>query len=259
MAKKMNAVFVQSELFDESVYEESNKKLKEFYMEQFKDCIYVNPETKEKEVHIYVKPSEKILSQEEEEREIFGDVTWWEHKGKMQQDFFELQCEINKIEQDSKFQKAEEERIAKENAERELKKQIMDAREKIKDTLPHFENPKNDNEVLLNLQWDLFHGDESAWGKLLNLSLIVCKNLVRKHMKSQKMFLDEIEQDERSSIAMEYGLRRFNKTVGYCCTTNFITFFSDCVTHAMKYFTTEDTISHVESIREESRMKRITY
>lgn len=104
--------------------------------------------------------------------------------------------------------------------------------------LPHYDEPKNDSERLLNFQYDYIkNNNQSAWGELITLSFIVTKRLVWKWMKSHRVQLDEIEQDEKTSIAVEYVLRRYKTRIGYCVTKNFITALNDGVKHAMLYTT----------------------
>lgn len=104
--------------------------------------------------------------------------------------------------------------------------------------LPHYDEPKNDSERLLNYQYDYIkNNNQSAWGELITLSFIVTKRLVWKWMKSHRVQLDEIEQDEKTSIAVEYVLRRYKTRIGYCVTKNFITALNDGVKHAMLYTT----------------------
>lgn len=103
--------------------------------------------------------------------------------------------------------------------------------------LPYFEHPKGDNQVLLNYQHDYIkYGDTAAWGKLLELAFEVTKRLIWAWLKEHRdVYLDEIGQDEKASIAMEYVLRRYSKNVGWYVDKNFIGALKGGVMHAMSY------------------------
>lgn len=117
--------------------------------------------------------------------------------------------------------------------------------------LPYYQNPKNDAERLMNYQFDYIkNGSEQAWGELITLSFKVTKRLVWKWMKSHKLRLDDIEQDEKTSIAVEYVLRRYKTRIGYCVTKNFITTLEKGVEHAMLYKTKMDVeTDYIEDIK----------
>lgn len=142
----------------------------------------------------------------------------------LQADLFDI-SEITQINID--IQKAEHER------------QNLEARQKL--VLPYFDNPQNDNERLLNYQYEyLKNNDNKAWGELITLAFIVAKRLVWKWMKVKKIALDDIEQDEKTSIAVEYVLRRYKTHVGYYIEKNYISALKDGVRHAMLYVTKLD-------------------
>lgn len=134
------------------------------------------------------------------------------------------------------FDVAEVERINIELGRRRHEEENRKARQAL--ILPHYEEPQNDSERLLNYQYDYIKkGSEEAWGHLIELAFVVTKRLVWRWMKNHKIKLDEIEQDEKTSIAVEYVLRRYKTRVGYCVTKNYITALNDGVKHAMLYTT----------------------
>lgn len=120
--------------------------------------------------------------------------------------------------------------------QKQQEEQNIKARQSLE--LPYYSNPKNDSERLLNYQYEYIkNNNEKAWGDLITLSFIVTKRLVWRWMKLHKLQLDDIEQDEKTSIAVEYVLRRYKTRIGYCVTKNFITALNDGVKHAMLYTT----------------------
>lgn len=145
-------------------------------------------------------------------------------KGLMQSDLFDV---------------AEIEQINADIVQKQHDQANLDARKLLR--LPYYENPKNDAEKLMNYQHDyIMNNSQDAWGKLIQLSFVVTKRLVWRWMKTHKMRMDEIEQDEKTSIAVEYVLRRYKTRIGYCVTKNFITALQSGVEHAMLYKTKLD-------------------
>lgn len=130
-------------------------------------------------------------------------------------------------------------RINEEIKEKEHYRLNMIARKSLNP--PYYDDPQNDNERLLNYQYEYLKNDNQyAWGQLIELSFIVAKRLVWKWMKQKRVRLDEIEQDEKTSIAVEYVLRRYKTNIGYCINTNYISALKDGVKHAMLYITKLD-------------------
>lgn len=139
----------------------------------------------------------------------------------MQSDLFNVQ-EVEKENEEKKQKEHEEKNLA-------ARKQLV---------IPYFDNPQNDNEMLFNYQYEYIkNNSEKAWGDLITLSFKVTKRLVWLWMKKNKLHLDAIEQDEKTSIAVEYVLRRYKKNIGYCINKNFISALKEGVKHAMLYTT----------------------
>lgn len=156
----------------------------------------------------------------EDEEEEFLDIETVKHKGKLQDDMFDVE-EIEAVNNSIKQQQHD-------NAIKEAQKHMI---------LPYFESPDSDNELLLNYQHDFIkNGDKNAWGKLLSLAFEVTKRLIWAWLKEHRdVYLDEIGQDEKASIAMEYVLRRYSKNVGWYVKKNYIGALKGGVMHAMGY------------------------
>ena len=163
------------------------------------------------------KSANVAIDDEEEEFQVVESV---KSKGKLQEDIFNV-AEIEAINNEIKQKQHE---IAVKEAQKYM-------------NLPYFENPKGDNQILLNYQHDYIkYGDTAAWGKLLELAFEVTKRLIWKWLKEHPdVYLDDISQDEKASIAMEYVLRRYTKNVGWYVEKNFIGTLKDGVIHAMSY------------------------
>lgn len=163
------------------------------------------------------KSANVVIDDEEEEFHVVESV---KSKGKLQEDIFNV-AEIEAINNEIKQKQHE---IAVKEAQKHM-------------NLPYFEHPKGDNQILLNYQHDYIkYGDTAAWGKLLELAFEVTKRLIWAWLKEHRdVYLDDISQDEKASIAMEYVLRRYTKNVGWYVEKNFIGTLKGGVIHAMSY------------------------
>lgn len=151
-------------------------------------------------------------------------ISEYEGKGVMQNDLFDVQ----KVEEDNKVIKAEEHR-----------KQVEEAQQKME--LPYFPEPKNDNEKLLNFQYEYIKNkDQKAWGELLKLAFVVAGRIVRKEVFENKLPYDSLDREEKTSIAVEYVLRRYSKDVGWYVSRNYISALKKGVFHAIYYQTKKD-------------------
>lgn len=163
------------------------------------------------------KSANVAIDDEEEEFQVVESV---KSKGKLQEDIFNV-AEVEAINNEIKQKQHEE-------AVKEAQKHM---------NLPYFEHPKGDNQILLNYQHDYIkYGDTAAWGKLLELAFEVTKRLIWAWLKKHRdVYLDDISQEEKASIAMEYVLRRYKKNVGWYVEKNFIGALKGGVIHAMSY------------------------
>lgn len=160
-------------------------------------------------------------------------------RGLMQNDLFDVSEIVQTNEQ-----------IKKEEHQRKN----LEARKNLK--LLHYEHPKNQNEELMNYQYEfLINNSQIAWGKLITLSFEVTKKLVWKAVREQSLPLDEIDVEERTSIAVEYILRRYQTRIGYCVQKNYIYALNQAVCHALHYITKLDSnTSYLEdSVKEHSK------
>lgn len=74
--------------------------------------------------------------------------------------------------------------------------------------LPYFPEPKNDNETLLNYQYEFYHSDkQKALKKMYTLSLTICRRMVNQYMQSKKVYFPDA--DEKAHDAAMYVLTRF--------------------------------------------------
>lgn len=204
MKKKQAQSNDQGMLFTESECDELQEILKNNYREQFEKARYVPEAEEESEDLIELPTTHQVLQQS-----VFAD------------------SEIEDCQQISDKMNADN-----------LQNAILEARKNI--IPPRYAHPKNDNEWLFNFQYDfIVNGSQEAYGHLLELSFTVTKRLIRRWLAKMggKVFWDEITQDEKTMEAIVYVLRRYSTTVGWYCSTNFITVLNDGVRHVTKYQT----------------------
>ena len=115
--------------------------------------------------------------------------------------------------------------------------------------LPYYDDPVNDNELLLNYQHDwLVKSDFGARQKMFELGYKVMHRLLwRKMKKGGCGFLDKEQQDDIVSNAFIYVFRRFD--YGYCVTKNFITVLNDGLRHALLYKTMANAETSLDAIK----------
>lgn len=208
----------QADLFDTSELDELQLQVQQNYQEIVKKNLYVFVEE----------------SADDDVSQISEEVVT---KGRIESDLFDV-AEIDKINADIEAEK--------------LEKAVKEAYKTM--DLPYFENPRTDTEKLLNYQFEYIkNGNPAAYAKLLDLAFQVCKNLVRWYLKTHKdMYLDEIGQDEKASIAMEYVIRRYKYNIGWYVRENYVGALKGGVLHAMTYEnTTDKNTIYVENPRSE--------
>ena len=104
--------------------------------------------------------------------------------------------------------------------------------------LKTFQNPKNDNEMLFNLQFDyLVFNDSEAWQKMWLITYKVAERLIVKYCKKHRIYFNNEQITERKLITCEYLLRRYKKGCNYYVRSNFISAIKDASKHALLYKT----------------------
>lgn len=161
----------------------------------------------------------------------------------------ELESSHRVISEDDLFSISDIENENKKIVEKEHEEKNLKARESLE--LKRYENPKNENEMLFNFQYDyLKNNDEDSYQKLQEMASLVTERLIWKWMATHKLRLSSEEQTERCSIAVEYVLRRYKTRIGYCVTKNFITTLQKGVEHAMLYKTKlDENTDYIEDLK----------
>ena len=115
---------------------------------------------------------------------------------------------------------------------RKQKEKFFESYKKLK----HFEEPKNDNERLLNYQYEfLVLGSKKAWDNLFILATKVAQRIVVKQVRNKHLAVDAIDIPEKVSVAVEYVMRRYKNNSGWVVRDNYISAIKSGVIHALYY------------------------
>lgn len=129
--------------------------------------------------------------------------------------------------------------------ERQLEFSFMEeVRTEEKRTLPYFENPRDDNQRLLNCQHDwLVNGDKDAWAELWRLSEKVARRMVQSLGRKHGWRFTGEDLDDRVMVAIEYVLRRYRD--GWYVKKAYLKALKEGVIHALWYRTKRDESEQV--------------
>ena len=112
-----------------------------------------------------------------------------------------------------------------------------------KPALPYFNEPKDDNERLLNLQYEyLQYGSSDAWDGLWKLSYKVALGMVRSMCAAKRLRLDCDEVQDKAVAACEYVLRRYKTRKGWHVKSSFMSVIKHGVVHALFYRSNADEL-----------------
>ena len=104
--------------------------------------------------------------------------------------------------------------------------------------LPHYSAPKNDNERLLNYQYDYkVHGDRRALNKIYELGKEIAYKYINVYTCENKLFKQlspEIRQ-EKAHNAITYIVARYLKVNGWAIKKSFTSYIYLRVRHELLY------------------------
>jgi hypothetical protein len=102
--------------------------------------------------------------------------------------------------------------------------------------LPHWEEPKDDNERLLTLQYNfLVKGDQSAWLELWQLTENVAGRMLGNMCRKRKLAFTREEWEDKRAEAVMYLLRRYKTRPGYRIEADFPLHIWYAVKHVLDY------------------------
>ncbi len=111
------------------------------------------------------------------------------------------------------------------------------ATENPKPALPRFENPRNDNERLLNYQYAAKHGDRTAYGKMYELGRTVALKYINAKAAGNRHVaaMSRAERDEKAHNAITYIVERFLVDSDFCIRKSFTSYLYLRVLHELFY------------------------
>ena len=85
-------------------------------------------------------------------------------------------------------------------------------KDRLKTSLPHFNNPVTDNERLLNYQYEYLVNDsriaeQKLWTNFYNL----CERMVKREKNLKKIYMDFEDIEIKAGIACDYFMRRYSE------------------------------------------------
>lgn len=106
-----------------------------------------------------------------------------------------------------------------------------------KTDLPHHEAPKNDNERLLNYQWDYKRGDEAALNKMYELGYNIALRYISTHAKKNPHIakLDKSRREEKAHNAITYIIARYLQIQDFAIHKSFTSYIYLRVQHELFY------------------------
>ena len=128
-------------------------------------------------------------------------------------------------------------------------------RENFIDSLPYFDNPKNDNEILLNLQKNYLKTKNKKYeAELWERCLIIAEKLIKKERHEKRFFLDYDSLQDKKMDAVLYMLRRYQKRYKgknkyWAVHKSFLSAIQYACEHAL-YYTKEPPVIYVEDIKQ---------
>lgn len=115
--------------------------------------------------------------------------------------------------------------------------------------LVRYEHPRDDNQRLLNFQYEwLEHGDERAWAQLWILAQKVARRMVQKAGARTGFRFTREDMEDRVMVAVEYVLRRYQ--AGWYVQRAYLKAIKEGVVHAMWYRTKADDDQESQSLEQ---------
>ena len=106
-----------------------------------------------------------------------------------------------------------------------------------KTDLPHYESPKNDNELLLNYQWDYRKGDKTALNKMYELGYNIALRYISIHAKKNPHIakLDQNRREEKAHNAITYIIARYLQISDFAIYKSFTSYLYLRIQHELFY------------------------
>lgn len=126
----------------------------------------------------------------------------------------------------------------------EEKKEEAERRQNATNSLPHFQEPKNDNEYLLECQWQYKHGDKEALvrmykrSKTLSLKFINAIGQKNRHVRAMSWETKKIKAEDAATYMIEQYIKRPN----FAINKNFPGYLFLRIAHELYYMRKVDKV-----------------
>ena len=119
----------------------------------------------------------------------------------------------------------------------EEKKEAAKRQQEQKEGLPHFLEPRNDNEYLLECQWQYKHGDKSALDRMYKRSTVICLRFINAiGQKNQHVRRYTYEEKKlKAEDAATYIIEQYIKRPEFVITKNYPGYLFLRITHEIYY------------------------
>ena len=109
--------------------------------------------------------------------------------------------------------------------------------EKPKPALPHFDNPKCDNERLLNYQWEYKNGDQNALNSMYTLGYKIALKYINANARKNRHIgeLSHSDKEEKAHSAITYIIARYLRVKDFAITESFTGYLFLRIKHELFY------------------------
>ena len=112
-----------------------------------------------------------------------------------------------------------------------------DKAEKQKPALPHYDQPQNDNERLLNYQWEYKNGDKSALNAIYKLGCKIAFKYINANARKNRHIgeLSYSYKEEKAHNAITYIIARYLRVKDFAITESFTGYLFLRIKHELFY------------------------
>ena len=124
-------------------------------------------------------------------------------------------------------------------------------------SLPFFEQPKNENEQLFNLQVAFKDGDKNALSQMFSIGLLLCKKMITQEVqKNRHLCLSHEAKDEKAIDAVAYMIEQFLSREDFVITKSFVAYLYLCVKKIL-YPYSNDSLDLAEVVDTDEKLDKI--
>lgn len=119
-----------------------------------------------------------------------------------------------------------------------------DKSEKQKPALPHYDQPQNDNERLLNYQWKFKNGDKSALNAMYALGYTIAMKYISAKAKKERHIAElcRSDKEEKAHNAITYIIARYLRDKDFVIIRSFTGYLYLRIQHELYYYRKVDKI-----------------